>query len=197
MPPKLIGISGTNGSGKDTVGGILAAEHNYHFISVTDILRAELKSRGMSYERKNMRALSSEWRKKYGLGVLVDKAMEIYASESNKYYGLVMASLRNPGEADTIHSLGGVLIWVDANPKIRYARVSGKSRGEHRSVNDNKTYEEFLHDEEAEMRRPKNGDETSLAMIEVKDKSDLFLSNDTNDLDVLRATLDQLLGFTA
>ncbi len=44
---KIIGVSGTNGSGKDTIGHLLAERHNWLFISMTDMLRDELEKRGL------------------------------------------------------------------------------------------------------------------------------------------------------
>jgi broad-specificity NMP kinase len=35
----IIGLSGTNGAGKDAAGHTLALKHNYLFVSVTDLLR--------------------------------------------------------------------------------------------------------------------------------------------------------------
>ncbi|MGH7234103.1 MAG: AAA family ATPase, partial [Candidatus Saccharimonadales bacterium] len=47
MPPKILGISGTNGSGKDTVAHLLEQDHNFLFISVSDLLRDELKKQSV------------------------------------------------------------------------------------------------------------------------------------------------------
>ncbi len=195
MPLKIIGISGTNGSGKDTVGRILEEQHNYLFISVTDILRKELKDRGLTLQRDNMRSLSSEWRKQFGLGVLIDKAKEIFDNTEGKYSGLAIASLRNPGEADSVHAYGGVVLWVDSDPRVRYERVISNYRGEDRTVDDKKTFEEFIADEDAEMQHPPDGDETTLSMLGVKDKSDFLLNNDCDNLKDLSSALSNLLGF--
>src|SRR5678816_3977298 len=111
----IIGLSGTNGAGKDTVGQLLQDKHGYFFISVTDLLRAELRRRNLPIERSNLRELSAEWRREKGLGVLVDQALEAYAEQQERYAGVVISSLRNPYEADRIHELGGSVIWVDAD----------------------------------------------------------------------------------
>jgi cytidylate kinase len=96
---KIIGISGTDGSGKDSLGKILVEDKGWMFISVTDILREEAKKRGIALRRDTLRTISAEWRREYGHGVLIDKALEIYKKDSKKHQGLVMASLRNPGES--------------------------------------------------------------------------------------------------
>jgi cytidylate kinase len=48
---KIIGISGTNGSGKDSLGQMLQQNHGWLFVPATDILRDELKKRGKRIER--------------------------------------------------------------------------------------------------------------------------------------------------
>jgi cytidylate kinase len=190
----IIGLSGTNGSGKDTVGEILAAQHGYLFISVTDLLRDELRRRSLSVDRQHLRELSAEWRRESGLGVLVDKAVEFYKATGDQYKGVVMASLRNPGEADRLHELGGTLVWTDADPQIRYSRVTANSQARGRAGEDDKTYEEFLAEEAAEMHRPEGGDAATLSGAGVKAKADLFIENNGNDLAALHATVTSVIG---
>jgi len=172
----IIGVSGTNGAGKDSVCEFLANQHNWFFVSVSQLLRDELKRQGVPTDRKNTSALSAQWRKQYGLGVLVDKAVEAYASQKKDYAGLVISSLRNPGEADEVHRLGGKVVWVDAEPKMRYQRITSRNRG----TEDNKSFEEFLTEEQAEMNH--SGHQATLSMQGVKDKSDIFIDNNSNDL---------------
>ena len=40
--PHIVGVAGTNGSGKDTLGELLQAKSGYKAISLSDILREEL-----------------------------------------------------------------------------------------------------------------------------------------------------------
>lgn len=173
---KLIGISGTNGSGKDTLGEVLAAKHGWLFVSGADFLRDEARKRSLPIEREVLRTISAEWRRTYGLGVLVDKAVELLKKSGGKYGGLIVSPMRNPGEAQHIKDLGGVLVWVDANPKIRYDRISKRRR----SSEDNKTLEQFLAEEQAEMQH--SGDEATLSLSVVKAKADIFLTNNGNDI---------------
>jgi dephospho-CoA kinase len=185
----ILGIAGTNGSGKDSLGELLAEKHGFLFVSMTDMLRDELKRRGLPPAREHMRNLSAEWRRQSGLGVLVDKAYEVFKASGNSI-GLAAASLRNPGEVTRIHELGGKVVWVDADPKIRYARV--QNRGGHRSVDDQKTYDQFLADEEAEMHP--SGDEATLNIAGVKAHADYFLENNGPDINSLEAAAKRVLG---
>jgi len=184
---RIIGLCGTNGAGKDTVGALLAERHNYLFVSVTELLRKEARRRNLPVERQYLRQISAEWRREQGLSVLVNQAMQEFNEVADQYDGVVMSSLRNPAEADRIHELGGTMLWIDADPKIRYERIRGVDRG--RSGEDDKTFEQFLAEEKAEMYKPADGDDTSLNMAVVKERCDLTIFNDSSDLD----KLDQIL----
>lgn len=166
----IYGVGGTNGSGKDTASHVLA-KHGYFVASATDMLAAELENRGLPTDRVNKRTLSAEWRREHGMAVVVDKAIE--AARAAGYDKLIVGSLRHPSEADRVHQLGGKVIWVDADPKVRYARITLNDRGR---VEDKKTYEQFLADEEAEKRQ--TGDAATLSTEAVKERSDIFLDNE-------------------
>lgn len=177
---KIIGLSGTNGSGKDTVGHMLAEREGFLFVSLTEMLRAEAKKRGQSVEREVLRTISAQWRREHGLGILVKKAVEYYEAQIKTYKGLVVASLRNPGEADTVHEYGGQVIWVDADQKIRYDRIQVHKDERDRAEEDNKTDEQFAAEEAIEMTS--SGDVATLNMQAVKEKSDQILLNEGNDI---------------
>jgi dephospho-CoA kinase len=185
---RLIGLSGTNGSGKDTVGQILAEEHGFLFISMTDMLRAEAANRNLAPTRDVLRTISAEWRRKAGLGVLIDKSVEEYERLGGdaKYTGLVVASLRNPGENDRIHELGGEVIWIDADPKVRFDRLKGRMRSD-----DPQSFDDFVAHEQAEMVR--SGDEATLSMSDVKAKSDKIFLNEFDSLNNLKIRLRSLV----
>ncbi len=189
MNTTILGLAGTNGSGKDAVGELLAKHHNYLFISVTNLLRAEAKRRGIPVERENLRMISAEWRRELGLGVLVDKAVAEYEIVKNKYAGLVMASMRNPGEADRIHEFGGSVVWLDADPHMRYERIQANAAVRNRAEEDNKTFEQFIAEEETEMHIPDGGDAAMLNSSAVREKCDIFMVNDSSDLSSLADTV--------
>lgn len=190
----IIGLAGTNGSGKDTVGHMLAEKHGYLFVSITDILRSELKRRGLNVTRENLRTLSAEWRRELGLGVLVDKAVADYEAAKHKYKGVVISSLRNPGEADRVHALGGTVLWVDADQRVRYERIKAAASIRGRQGEDAKTFEQFQKEEAIEMNKPAGADDTALDMTAVKAKSDAHVDNGSNDLAVFETEVLKALG---
>jgi dephospho-CoA kinase len=172
----IIGIAGTDGSGKDSLGHFLRDDFGWFFISVTDLLRAEAKARGLELSRSTLKTISAEWRRDEGLGVLINHAVKEYESLGKKYAGLCMASLRNPGEADRVHELGGRVVWLDAPIKLRYQRAIARNKG----TEDHVTFEEFRKEEAEQMH---STDELALNLSAVKAKADIFITNGTNNLE--------------
>jgi cytidylate kinase len=191
---QIIGLAGTNGSGKDTVGQLLSEYHNYCFVSVTELLRAELKARNVPINRENLRNLSSEWRRKHGLGVLIDMAVASYEAVKDQYAGIVIASLRHPGEAERVHALGGLVVWVDADSRIRYDRIRANAADRGRAGEDDKTYEQFQAEEAIEMNGKVDSDDTALSMSAVKQLSDIQLDNSEQDIVTLRDQVEKALS---
>jgi dephospho-CoA kinase len=191
---KIIGIAGTNGSGKDSVGQIFAEYHNYLFVSVTNILRAELTKRDVPISRQSLRALSAEWRGEQGQGILIDMAMNSYQAVKDKYAGVAIASLRHPGEGDRVHALGGLIVWVDADQRIRYDRVQANAVTRGRPGEDDETYEKFQTEEAIEMSSPTNDNVAALNMSAVKEQSDVQIDNSGHDLTALRASVEKALA---
>lgn len=185
---KLIGLSGTNGSGKDTAGEIVAEKFGYLFVSVSDLLRIELRARQLPVDREHLRGLSAEWRREFGLGVLVDKALEL--AEKSGYPGVVASPMRNVGEAQHLKDIGGTLIWVDADQRLRYERVQTTHRG--RPGEDDKTFEQFCSEELAEMHPSDPSDPAVLNMAGVRALADIVIVNES-DLAALRQKIDSAL----
>lgn len=188
---KIFGHSGTNGAGKDTIADMLAEKHNFFVASATDMLADGLREKGWPVDREHKAKLSAKWRRQYGMGAVVDKAWEAYQKVKDQYDGFIVGSLRHPGEADRIHELGGHVIWVDADPKVRYQRVTGGPARANKGAEDTVTYEEFLAQQEREMTPV--GDEATLNIAGVKEKSDIFLENNGDDIEAFKAQAEKQL----
>jgi dephospho-CoA kinase len=189
MKLSILGISGTNGSGKDTVGEMLAERHGWLFISVSQILRDELAKAGMPQDRHHTHRLSTRWRRESGMGVMIDKAVDRFKATKGDYKGLAISSLRHPGEAEAVHRLGGKIIWIDADIHVRYARAQSRRHGR---AEDDQSFADFVADEQHQMNH--SGDEATLNMLAVKQKADIFIDNSGDDLEEFIKKVEQKLG---
>lgn len=186
---KLIGVGGTNGSGKDTLGEILVKDYGWMFVSVSQMLRDELKANGLPQDRHHTHQLSARWRRENGRAVLIDKAVEEFKSAAAGHAGLVVSSVRNPGEADEIHRLGGKIVWLDADIGLRYKRAVSRGHGR---AEDSKSFDEFVADEQLQMTHM--GDEATLNMSGVKDKADIFITNNSDNIEEFKRSIGKALA---
>lgn len=184
---KIIGVCGTNGSGKDTVAQMLADRHGWLMVQYSDFLRDEARKRGLSIERKNLSSISTEWRAKYGNDVLTRKSVDLFNEHPGKYKGLVVLSMRHPGEANKVHDLGGKVVWIDADAEVRYKRVSSRAR----SDEDVKTYDEFLAEQEREMYHSEGSSSNNMAGV--KKLADIFIKNNGDDLEAFKDEAEKAL----
>lgn len=171
---------------------MLVERHNFLFVGASEMLVEELKKRGLALGREQKAQLSAEWRRESGMAAIVARAYDQYKAQQSKYSGLIVGSLRHPGEGDLIHELGGKMLWVDADPVVRYKRISANAHARGRVAEDDKTYEEFLADEEREMHP--TGDAATLNGAAVKAQADLVLINNGDDIEVFKDNAEAALA---
>ena len=189
--PEIIGISGTNGAGKDTLAEIrhdvVGAEH----VSLSDILRLELDKRGLPKTRENLENLSAEWRKETGdYGTLSTRTIQDYMGRKAvgaAGNGISIVSVRHPEEARRIQENGGKVIWVDGDPLVRYTRIQLAKRDR---VDDEVTYFMFREDEE----RAKAVAVEDPARISIHDVEPLADMHIENNFDSRAEYIDYLMG---
>jgi dephospho-CoA kinase len=171
--PKLIGIGGTNGSGKDTLAEYLRDRHHYLFVSTSDTLREYALAKYGDILRPTLIKSGNEMRKEFGPGVLVLKAIEEFSSAHNKYQGLVISSIRTKGEVDDLKKAGGVLIFIDADEKIRYERLKSRQR-----VDDFISYKVFQEHQKIEWHQSDDPGEFSISTV--KNMADYSFVNNSD-----------------
>lgn len=171
--PEIVGIAGTNGAGKDTLADLRHERQGAAKASLSDILRLEATRRGLSHERHHLGAISTEWGAKFGAGALSLMTIKEYLTQQERR-GLSVVSIRRPDEAMAIQEQGGLVVWVDADPKVRYERIT-KRLGLEGRVDDAVDFATFCAQEEREMH-PIDG-KSSLNMAGVRDIADRHIQN--------------------
>ena len=160
--PEIIGISGTNGAGKDTFAIVRREQEGAEHVSLSDILRRELALHQIPPERENLMALSRRWREESGdNGILAARTIQRYLGDKATRLmvsGLSICSIRHPEEARRVQETGGKIFWIDADPGLRYKRIQVGNRNR---IDDQKSFEEFMSEERREID-PIN---TSLASV--------------------------------
>ncbi|MGD1008757.1 MAG: AAA family ATPase [Candidatus Aminicenantales bacterium] len=122
--PKLIGLTGTNGAGKGEAAAFFMAK-GYAYASLSDILREELRDRGLEVTRDSLISIGNELRERFGPDVLARRTM------ANVSGPTVIDSIRNTREIATLRAQGDfVLLALDAPIEVRFGRVAARGRNE-------------------------------------------------------------------
>ena len=175
--PVLIGLTGTNGAGKGEVAAHLKGR-GYAYLSLSDILREELATRGLEAGRDNLIRTGNELRAAHGPDVLARRAMDRVLGPS------VIDSIRNLREVEFFRKQKGfVLLAVDAPIEVRYARARARGRDESAA-----TLDEFRRKEELEMA----GNETNQQLALCMAMADRTIVND-GTIEELRRKVEDLL----
>lgn len=178
IPGRLIGISGTNGAGKDTAAQFLVGR-GYMHVSTGDILRAEATERGLDHERSTLIELAKTLgQEQNNPHALVAMGIEAWHNNRAEYLGgLVMSGLRILGEAEEFKRRGGQLLFIDAPVEERYRRIQGRGRG----AEAGRSLEEFAAHDRIEYQGLGGPQWPNLQAI--KDMSDFVIVNDKTEAD--------------
>ena len=177
----IIGVTGTDGSGKDTVARLLWEKLGWPHYSLSDQLRAITRERGLTQSRETWANLGNELRERYGPGYIAELIMRKAGGRD-----LVVTSVRNPAECEPFRTQGRfILIAVDAPLEIRYARTSGRDRAGEAGW----TLDDFRrHEEEIEME----GGEFGQRLRKMLELADVKIVND-GTIEELGRKVDNLI----
>jgi dCMP deaminase len=177
----VIGLSGENCAGKGTVAEYLKKK-SFYYLSLSDIIREELKEEGKEITRTNLIDKGNELRNEFGPGVLATKT----AAKVEKDKNYVIDSIRNPAEAKELKKIPGfVLFYVTASPDTRFDRMKSRDREE-----DPKTLEAFQKIEKIEAGQ---GDKTKQDLLGTIQLADKTIENNS-DLNELYSRIDKALA---
>lgn len=173
---KIIGLSGTFSSGKDTLAKFLVEKYGFVHISTSDIVRELSLEEYGSTDRKYLQEISNSYREKFGNDYFAAEAYRRYLklSDKEKGAGLIISGSRSVGEAEKIKSLGGELVFVDAPIKLRYERAKKRARDD-----EVKSFEDFQASEAKEWEL-NYGSKTKQNLKGIEEISDIAITNDGN-----------------
>jgi dephospho-CoA kinase len=169
--PKIVGLAGTIGAGKEIVKEFLMKRFNCYYVSISSFIGIELEKRKSNLNRKNLQDQGNELRKKYGNEILAKLAISYMPRDKEL---IIVDGIRNPGEIDYLRKQFGnnfVLIAVDAPQQIRFERMQKRNR-----PTDPKTWEEFVAIDERDqgVGEPEYGQQTKKCL----EAADFVLVND-------------------
>jgi dephospho-CoA kinase len=149
----IIGLTGTNGSGKGEAAAFFET-YGYSCFSLSDIIRDELIQEQREITRDAMIQKGNQLREKHSADILARRVMDQVAGKA------VIDSIRNPREVEYLRKQEGfILLAIDASVEIRYQRVKQRGRNESAS-----TLQEFITKEEEEMTQRDKGQQLNACM---------------------------------
>src|ERR1051326_281208 len=176
----LIGLTGRNASGKGEVARYLQNKSFYYY-SLSDVIRDEIRARGLTATRDRLITVGNELRQKYGASVLAERVLA--KIEDDKHY--VIDSIRNPAEVDAFRAAKHFkLIRIEAPAEVRFQRILSRRR-----ESDPRTLEDFV----ALENREAEGDDTSQNLVKVELMADHTLTN-SGTLETLYPQIDALFS---
>ncbi len=140
----IIGITGTIGAGKGTIVDFLTKEKGFVHFSVRAYIAEEIIRRRLVVNRDSMVQVANDLRKNNSPSYITDRLYEKAIAIGKDS---IIESIRTPGEVYSLREKGGFyLLAVDADPEVRYKRISVRN-----SETDSVSFETFLDNEKREM----------------------------------------------
>lgn len=173
----IIGLTGKYASGKGEIAKYLAAK-GYHVVSLADVLREEVRTRGLEADRETLIRIGQSLRQEEGPGVLAKRLLPRLTGKD------AVDSIRHPEEIRILKGHDATwVIGVDADPRLRFERLRQRNR-----FGDAITFETFLDQERREDQVSNHSQQLSACLAAADDR----VMND-GDVQRLRQEVDRLL----
>lgn len=161
----ILGLTGSYGAGKDTVAEVLI-EKGFLHLSFSDLIREELRKKGIPVTRENLITTANQLREHYGADYWAQQVIQRIQQENN----YVITSIRNPAEVRKLQEQPNfTLINVTAPEEVRLERLRTRNR-----ENDPTTMEELREKE----NREKSEKSTDQQLHKVAEMATMTIVND-------------------
>ena len=179
----LIGITGGFGSGKSKASSFFESK-GFEKIILSSFLEEEAVKRGFKkITRKILQDIGNEWRKKFGHGILAEKAVDYI--KRKKIKKAVIDGIRNAGEVERLRKEKNfVLLAIIASKKDRFERLKNLKRRE------KLTWEIFKRLDRRDMGLGQK--HTGLQVLACLKKADYYIKNNKS-LDEFKNKLEKFL----
>ncbi len=171
MKKVIIGLTGEMGSGKDTFCNYVKENYkNVFVLRFSEVLTDVLKIFFDEIKREDQSWLGSSLKDRFGSDILV-RAL-IKKANSIKEGIVILNGVRSKGEEKIIRENGGRIIYVTADPKLRWERVCIRKE----KADDDISYEKFLemHKLSTEVPVPKIGKEADFKLQNNGSKAEFY-----------------------
>jgi len=177
----IIGVTGTDGSGKDMVGRLLLEKLGWPYYSLSDEIREIARERGLDLSREALASLANELRRAHSPSYLAERIVQRASGN------FVVTSIRNPLECEPFRTTNKfLLVAVDAPIHIRYARTAGRDRAGEAGW----TLGDFRrHEEEVEIE----GGEFGQRLRKMMEMADVKIVND-GTIEELKRKVDKIVA---
>lgn len=173
---KLFGLTGTAGSGKDTVAELMCELFEMHNYSTSDFVRActrflfDLPPEA-SPIRDQLFMVATQLRE---LNQATTVQMGVLQAKERGIERQVISGIRSIGEMKALKEAGGIMVAVDADPKVRHDRIASRAR----DAESLRTYEEFLKQDTYENEGVAEGDMRGIKYV--IEEADILISNESS-----------------
>jgi len=116
----IIGVTALARAGKDTFAAYLVSKYGFPKLNMSDVIAEELVKRGLEPTKDNRSLLGDEWRKQYGMDIVIRKTLE----KAHSYENIVITGMRSVEEVDFLrkNSNSFCLVAIVADLDVRFAR---------------------------------------------------------------------------
>ena len=125
MTAIMIGLVGTNGSGKSTICDYLV-DRGFQRYSLSSVIHNYVREKGLPTTRDNLVDVSNRLKAQKGQNILAREMFQ--KAKHEEATKVVFDSIRNPDEVQFLKDHYVTLIGVDAPIEKRYERISARRR---------------------------------------------------------------------